>query len=67
MKLEWERIDDSTSAGVYRAKVFGGWLIMATDDVITPVNTGYSMPEYHQGYEWRTSITFVPDLKHEWK
>lgn len=67
MKLEWESIESNTSNYIQRAKVFGGWLVMSTDDVQTSVYTGYTQPENQQGHEFRTSITFVPDLKHEWK
>lgn len=66
MKLEWENIEHNHGNYLVRAKVFGGWLVMSTDDVQTLRNDGYTLnPE--SGYEWRTSIAFVPDIKHEWK
>lgn len=67
MKLEWESIEHNHGNYLVRAKVFGGWLVMSTDDVQTQVYGGYNTPSNEQGYEWRTSITFVPDVKHEWK
>ena len=65
MKLEFESIE-TPRFGMYiaRAKVPGGWLVTCTQDVNT------QLPERGitgQGYEWRTSITFVPDPNHEWK
>lgn len=66
MKLEWEQIEHNHGNYLTRAKVFGGWLVMSTDEVQTPMDEGYDKPVNRQGYEWRTSITFVPDLKHEW-
>lgn len=66
MKLEWEQIEHNHGNYITRAKIFGGWLVMSTDEVQTLRNDGYGLsPE--NGYEWRTSITFVPDPKHEWK
>lgn len=61
MKLEWENIESNTSTFIRRAKVFGEWLVSATEDVRVE-----NMPN-HYGFEWRTSITFIPDPKHEWK
>ena len=67
MKLEWESIESSRSNNIYKAKVFGGWLVMSVDDVRSPVNIGYDQPDYQYGYEWRNSLTFVPDINGEWK
>jgi len=67
LKLEWEPIDSNHGNYIVRAKVFGGWLVMVTDDVMTPIYRGYDTPNNEAGYEFRTSLTFVPDQKHEWK
>ncbi len=64
--LKWETVD-STTETISRAKIFGGWLVSAVNDVRSPVNNGYNQPDYPTGYEWRTSITFIPDPNHEWK
>lgn len=48
-----------------RTKVFGGWLVSAISDVNTVLPDGIGIRN-DQGYEWRTSITFVPDPNHEW-
>lgn len=67
MKLDWENIENNQGEYINRAKIFGGWLVTVTNNVMTQVYKGYTIPENEDGYEWRTSITFVPDLNHEWK
>jgi len=56
--MEWEQIDDHHK----RAKVKGGWLVKAYEDVRTIIN---DRPDF--GYEWRVSMCFVPDEMHSWK
>jgi hypothetical protein len=63
--LQWESIDDE----VWRAKIFGGWLVKYIEPVITQQpevwgNISSFRNEMH--HEFRTSICFVPDPKHEW-
>lgn len=63
--MEWEDISNTpTSTYLRRAKVPGGWLVTATEDVI------HDQGEYGRGmvggWDWRTSICFVPDPNHEW-
>jgi len=65
-KLEWEEVPHNHGGYMTRVSIPGGWLVRYTEDVRSPVFTGYEAPEYIQGYEWRTSITFVPDVNHEW-
>lgn len=63
MTLEWEQIKSNLSSYIYRSKIQGGWLVMCTEDVLT------TMDEYQPnqiGYQWRSSITFVPDINHTW-
>lgn len=57
--MNWEQIDNFHQ----RAKVFGGWLVKSYLDV-------YDWNDergYERGYNWRESMAFVPDPKHEWK
>lgn len=65
MKLTWEKIESPHGHNVWRAKIFGGWLVMVNNEVSTSIPDGDSFRK-EQGYEWRESITFVPDPKHEW-
>lgn len=57
MKFEWENIDQYHK----RAKVIGGWLVKAYEDM------GGSEYPSRVGYEWRIALTFVPDNGHYWK
>ena len=64
VNLEWESVnDDSQISSTERAKVFGGWLVKITDEVLRSMHEDQPLTE---GYEWRTSICFVPDINHEW-
>ncbi len=65
--LNWEDIKHNHGFYLRRAEVIGGWLVIAISDVMTPMNQGHSQPVPMEGYEWRTSITFVPDPDHQWK
>lgn len=65
--MNWENISGNHSNSLYRTRVPFGWLVMSTDEVLSPRNSGYSMPEYTNGYEWRTSITYVFDPFKMWK
>lgn len=56
--MKWEEIDEYHQ----RAKVFGGWIVKAYQNVVH--NRDGLM---QSGWDWRASITFVPDPKHEWK
>lgn len=56
-KLVWEDIDDQTK----RAKVFGGWLVLLHEDVVT-----HRGEDTQTGWDWRPAMTFVPDPKHQW-
>ncbi len=57
--MEWEEITPYE----HRARVPGGWVLKVTQDVMTNIR-----PEEcpHEGYEWRTSICFIPDPNHKW-
>lgn len=61
MKFEFENID----AYHQRAKVHGGWLVKAVEDVYHDQgNYGNGM---QNGWDWRVAMTFVPDANHEWE
>lgn len=51
----------------YRIKVPFGWILEVVSDVRSPINQGYSTPDYLEGYEWRVSVTFIFDPFHMWK
>lgn len=56
--LEWETIDPYHK----RAKVIGGCLIKAYEDIFEQVNNSIQ-----DGYNFRISICFIPDEGHYWK
>ena len=59
MEFKFEQIDDYHK----RAKVHGGWLVKAIENVA-------HMSEYRPditGFDYRVSMAFVPDPTHEWK
>ncbi len=58
MKFEFEEIGEQC----WRAKVLGGWLVKAYEDVVHEREGGL-LP----GWDYRVSMTFVPDPKHEWE
>lgn len=57
--LTWEVIDTNH----HRAKVFGGWLVKAYEDVI------HDKPEQGMvsGWDWRVAMCFVPDPEYKWE
>lgn len=64
--LAWEQVPQNHGDILYRAWVPGGWLIKNTDEVLSPIDEGYDKPSYKTGYEWRTTICFMPDVNHMW-
>ena len=65
-KLYWEEVESSPSisAYIFRAKVPGGWLIRVVEDVVHDQSAyGHGLVP---GWDWRTSICFVPDQVGEW-
>lgn len=64
--LKWEKIMHDNGFFLNRVKIFGGWLVAAVSDVNSVLPYGDGIRN-DQGYEFRTSITFVPDPTHEWK
>lgn len=65
-ELKWEDISHDNGFILRRARVFNGWLVSAISDVQTNVSLSEGYIQRSEGYEWRTSITFVPDPNHEW-
>ena len=59
MKFEWETIDGYH----FRAKVIGGWLVKAAEDVSHIDEYGSVI----SGRDWRIAMAFVPDPNHEWE
>ncbi|MHC4649036.1 MAG: hypothetical protein ACYTBJ_26585 [Planctomycetota bacterium] len=58
MKLEFEVID----AYHQRAKVHGGWLVKAFENVTHNTEHG----GMNGGLDWRVAMAFIPDSQHEW-
>lgn len=65
--LYWEEIKQNQGAYLCRAKVFGGWLVKETQEVHLDIGDNHTSVLSNTGYEWTSSITFVPDANHEWK
>lgn len=61
-ELIWEEIKSSMGF-FYRAKVVGGWLVKEVFDVIT--NPTENLQSY--GFEYRGSLTFIPDPNYSWE
>ena len=57
MEFKFEDIDTQHK----RAKVFGGWLVKAYEQV-THISEVLGVVD---NYDWRITMTFVPDPKHE--
>lgn len=62
LAIEWEEIQQPNSGYLYRAKVFGGWLVRDVQDV----SQFYADRGIEAGYSWTTSICFIPDPLHQW-
>ena len=58
MEFKFEQIDDYHQ----RAKVHGGWLVKAIENVAHM--NGYR-PDI-TGFDYRVTMAFVPDPAHEW-
>jgi len=62
----WEEMPNYHYATTYRrTKIFGGWLVESCSDVYHVGDPNYG--QTGSGYDWRTSVTFVPDPAHEWE
>jgi len=59
---KWEAIDKENFT--FRLKVFGGWLVRYNSSVVhNLIDSGQGMAE---GWDWRSTMVFVPDPKHNW-
>ncbi|MBL4832639.1 MAG: hypothetical protein JKY26_01585 [Pseudomonas sp.] len=59
--FKWEQID----AEHQRAKVPGGWLVKAYENV-----EHFNLVEHRHnesGWDWRIAMAFVPDANHQWR
>lgn len=61
----WERIRHNRGNYIDRTPIFGGWLVMTTDDVMAFAGE-LDDRTFITGYQYRTSISFVPDPQHLW-
>jgi hypothetical protein len=59
--FEWEQIDDWHQ----RTKVFGGWIVKTHESVFHANTDGAGSSG--DGWDWRISTCFVPDVKWEWE
>lgn len=57
-RLDFEDIG-SNYGDVSRAKVPGGWLVLMSYDV--------HHTDGGTGWDWRPTLTFIPDPNHEWE
>lgn len=64
--LNWEIIPQDTAGILQRTKVVGGWLVKEVHEVYLEHNNGSFILE-NNGHTWTSSITFVPDVLHQWK
>jgi hypothetical protein len=58
MKFQFEQIDEYHQ----RAKVIGGWLVKAYEDVMHDTDHARGSG----GWDFRIAMTFVPDPTHNW-
>jgi len=65
-KPKWEYIETEDGSGLNRMRVPGGWLVKVCEYVYQAslVMAGQGEPF---GYDWRTSMTFLPDPEHSWE
>lgn len=65
--MTWEDIPNEEHATWYRrTKVFGGWLVEATTNVVHDMNYENGQGGMNDGWDWRIALTFVPDPLHQW-
>lgn len=59
--LVWEQVDHD----IQRARIPMGWLVREYQDVLH-FNV-FDHEHTTDGYDWRVTLTFVPDPNNEWK
>jgi len=62
--MKWQVIEDADKhyAQMERLLVPTGWLVRVIDSVPREYTDG----RFEDGYQWRTSLVFVPDPTHDW-
>ncbi len=63
--LKWEEVKQNTGSTLYRTKVPNGWLVKEVNEVHLEIPNGSFILE-NTGYEWTSTMAFVPDIHHEW-
>ena len=63
--VKWENIPQDTAGILQRTKVPGGWLVKEVHDVYVTI-ADYIPVQEGLGYTWTSTLTFVPDINHEW-
>lgn len=63
--LIWEEIKQDTAGTLYRSKVPNGWLVKEVQDVHVVIEHSNTLGNH--GYEWTSSLTFVPDINNSWE
>jgi len=62
--LVWEEIPHDRAGSLHRTKVPNGWLVREVQEVHVNVPDQFILESV--GYEWTSSLTFIPDINHEW-
>src|SRR5215213_5758267 len=73
-KQVWEEVPQNHAGYLYRLKVPGGWIVKETHDVSrqrpmsynTDNGSRYTEWENVEGFEWRSTMCFVPDPEYKW-
>ncbi len=60
----WEDVPQDHAGTMSRMRVPGGWLVKIVDDVNIYMGRDQAHPQ--GGYEWRTTMAFVPDPEYRW-
>lgn len=59
--LKWEKVED----GIARTRTPTGWLVREVSEVCNDLSEN-GLGRLETGYEWRTTLTFVPDPDGIW-
>ena len=64
--LTWEEIKQNTGGTLYRTKIPNGWLVKEVNEVHLDLKSDFRNILENSGYEWTSSICFIPDSEHRW-
>lgn len=64
--LNWEEIPQDQAGFLCRTKIPGGWLVKEVQEVHIDLRRDHIDILNSKGYEWTSSICFVPDPQHQW-